>query len=76
MKHDTIRNINTKWKDWRLREGDETALPMVQALNTLDADIRRADYNKQLEWGAKNSNKVKEIIKAANMLSKIMKKLK
>ena len=57
-------------------EVDETALPMVQALNVLDADIRRADYNKQLEWGAKNSNKVKEIIKAANMLSKIIKKLK
>ena len=55
---------------------DETALPMVQALNVLDADIRRADYKKQLEWGAKNSNKVKEIIKAANMLSKIIKKLK
>jgi len=49
---------------------------MVQALNVLDADIRRADYKKQLEWGAKNSNKVKEIIKAANMLSKIIKKLK
>jgi hypothetical protein len=57
-------------------EVDETALPMVQALNVLDADIRRADYKKQLEWGAKNSNKVKEIIKAANMLSRIIKKLK
>ena len=57
-------------------EVDETALPMVQVLNVLSADIRRADYKKQLEWGAKNSSKVKEIIKAANMLSKIVKKLK
>ena len=55
---------------------DETALPMVQALNTLDADIRRADYNKQLEWGAKNPKKVKEIVKAVSMLSKIVRKLK
>ena len=57
-------------------EVDETALPMVQALNTLDADIRRADYNKQLEWGAKNPKKVKEIVKAVSMLSKIVRKLK
>ena len=55
---------------------DETALPMVQVLNVLSADNRRADYKKQWEWGAKNSSKVKEIIKAANMLSKIVKKLK
>ena len=48
----------------------------VQALNTLDADIRRADYNKQLEWGAKNPKKVKEIVKAVSMLSKIVRKLK
>jgi hypothetical protein len=57
-------------------EVDETALPMVQALNVLDADIRRADYNKQLEWGAKNPKKVKEIVKAVSMLSKIVRKLK
>ena len=55
---------------------DETALPMVQALNTLDADIRRADYNKQLEWGAKNPMKVKAIIKASQMITSIMRKLK
>jgi hypothetical protein len=57
-------------------EVDETALPMVQVLNTLSADIRRADYNKELEWGAKNPKKVKEIIKAVNMISKIVRKLK
>ena len=57
-------------------EVDETALPMVQVLNTLSADIRRADYNKELEWGAKNPKKVKEIIKAVNMISKIVSKLK
>jgi len=57
-------------------EVDETALPMVQALNTLDADIRRADYNKQLEWGAKNPMKVKAIIKASQMITSIMRKLK
>ena len=57
-------------------EVDETALPMVQVLNTLSADIRRANYNKELEWGAKNPKKVKEIIKAVNMISKIVKKLK
>mgnify|MGYP006125347475 CR=1 FL=1 len=57
-------------------EVDETALPMVQALNVLDADIRRADYNKQLEWGAKNPMKVKAIIKASQMITSIMRKLK
>ena len=49
---------------------------MVQALNVLDADIRRADYNKQLEWGAKNPMKVKAIIKASQMITSIMRKLK
>jgi hypothetical protein len=37
MKHDTIRNINTKWKDWRLREDDvDTLDELVQVLVELD----------------------------------------
>ena len=43
-----------KLKDLLKEEEDETALPMVQALNILDADIRRANYKKQLEYGKKN----------------------
>ena len=38
-----------KLKDILNEEVDETALPMVQVLNTLSADIRRANYNKELE---------------------------
>ena len=57
-------------------EEDETALPMIQALNILDADIRRANYKKQLEYGKKNPKKMADIIKAATMLSKIVKRLK
>jgi hypothetical protein len=37
MEHDTIRNINTKWKDWRLREDDvDTLDELVQVLVELD----------------------------------------
>ena len=36
---------------------DETALPMVQVLNVLSADIRRADYKKQLDELQKKLNK-------------------
>ena len=55
---------------------NEQSKVIKSILNTLDADIRRADYNKQLEWGAKNPKKVKEIVKAVSMLSKIVRKLK
>ena len=39
-------------------------------------DIRRANYKKQLEYGKKNPKKMADIIKAATMLSKIVKRLK
>ena len=65
-----------KLKDLLKEEEDETALPMIQALNILDADIRRANYKKQLEYGKKNPKKMADIIKAATMLSKIVKRLK
>ena len=37
MKHNTIRNINAKWKDWRLEEQDvDTLDELVQVLVELD----------------------------------------
>ena len=65
-----------KLKDLLKEEEDETALPMIQALNVLSADIRRANYKKQLEYGKKNSKEMADIIKAATMLFKIVKRLK
>ena len=65
-----------KLKDLLKEEEDETALPMIQALNVLSADIRRANYKKQLEYFKKNSKEMADIIKAATMLSKIVKRLK
>lgn len=58
MKHDTIRNINTKWKDWRLREDDvDTLDELVQVLVELDGYTPQPTKGKFNPPGMKYSNK-------------------
>ena len=58
MKHDTIRNINTKWKDWRLREDDvDTLDELVQVLVELDGYTGPKPKGKFNPAGMKYSNK-------------------
>ena len=58
MEHDTIRNINTKWKDWRLREDDvDTLDELVQVLVELDGYTGPKPKGKFNPAGMKYSNK-------------------
>ena len=49
---------------------------MVRALNRLEAEIRRSNYKKMMNFGKKNFNMVKKIQKTAENLEKIVGKMK
>ena len=71
-----------RWLDWRLdkqvvqEQDEDDILPMVRALNRLEAEIRRSNYKKMMNFGKKNFNIVKKIQKTAENLEKIVGKMK
>tara|TARA_B100000424_G_scaffold45710_1_gene31517 strand:+ start:3018 stop:3245 length:228 start_codon:yes stop_codon:yes gene_type:complete len=71
-----------RWLDWRLdkqvvqEQDEDDILPMVRALNRLEAEIRRSNYKKMMSFGKKNFNMVKKIQKTAEDLEKIVGKMK
>tara|TARA_Y100000992_G_C21120695_1_gene421737 strand:+ start:213 stop:437 length:225 start_codon:yes stop_codon:yes gene_type:complete len=70
-----------RWLDWRLdkqvvqEQDEDDILPMVRALNRLEAVIRRSNYKKMVNFGKKNFSMVKEIQKTAEDLLKIVGKM-
>ena len=70
-----------RWLDWTLdkqvvqEQDEDDILPMVRALNRLEAVIRRCNYKKMVKFGKKNFSMVKEIQKTAEDLLKIVGKM-
>ena len=55
---------------------DEYALPMVRVLNTLDYEIGKANYKKQLEYGKRNPKQMDKVIKVSRYLIDVVKKMR
>ena len=65
-----------KLRDILREQNEDDILPMVRALNRLEAEIRRSNYKKMMNFGKRNFNMVKKIQKTAEDLEKIVGKMK
>ena len=65
-----------KLRDILREQNEDDILSMVRALNRLEAEIRRSNYKKMVNFGKKNFKMVKKIQKAAEELEKIVGKMK
>ena len=65
-----------KLRDILREQNEDDILPMVRALNRLEAEIRRSNYKKMVNFGKKNFKMVKKIQRAAEELEKIVGKMK
>jgi hypothetical protein len=61
-----------------LKEEDTTGpgWDLARALNSLANDISNSKHKDKLKWAEKNENKAKAVIKAAEELKKLVKKMR